>query len=100
MFDVVIVGGGMVGASLALKFSQHGLNVALLEKAAPKEIQADAPVDLRVSAINLRSEQWLTGLGAWQQLPAHRLCPYQRLQAFEAFVSRIWGILSKIISCN
>ncbi len=84
MFDVVIVGGGMVGASLALKFSQHGLKVALLEKMAAPQLAPDAAVDLRVSAINHRSEQWLTEIGAWQAIPTHRLCPYQRLQAFEA----------------
>ena len=83
MFDVVIVGGGMVGASLALKFSQAGLQVALLEKTAPPPLLDTAPFDLRVSAINRRSEAWLQSLGAWALLQPERLCPYQRLQAFE-----------------
>jgi 3-demethoxyubiquinol 3-hydroxylase len=84
VFDVVIVGGGMVGASLALKFSQNGLKVALLEKTTAPQLAPDAPVDLRVSAINLRSEQWLTEINAWQAIPVNRLCPYLRLQTFEA----------------
>lgn len=91
MFDVVIVGGGMVGASLALKFSQHGLKVALLEKTKLPVLVADTPVDLRVSAINRRSEQWLSELGAWQAIPAERLCPYLRLQAFEATHGKVNG---------
>lgn len=83
LFDIVIVGGGMVGASLALRFSQAGLQVAVIEKTPPTPIPADAPIDLRVSAINRRSEQWLRDIGVWQQLPARRMCPYRALQAFE-----------------
>ena len=79
----VQVGGGMVGASLALRFSQAGLQVAVIEKTPPPPIAADAPIDLRVSAINRRSEQWLRDIGVWQQLPAQRMCPYRALQAFE-----------------
>lgn len=82
-FDVSIVGGGMVGAAIALALSQAGLQVALIEKLAPPAFDADSAPDLRVSSINLASEAWLTALGAWQQLEKMRLCPYQRLQAFE-----------------
>lgn len=83
MFDVIIVGGGMVGASVAVKLSQAGMQVAIIEKQAPAEFLADSKVDLRVSSLNLRSESWLQQLGAWQALAAMRLCPYQRLQASE-----------------
>ncbi|MDX1538259.1 FAD-dependent oxidoreductase [Arsukibacterium sp.] len=82
-FDISIVGGGMVGAAIALALSQAGLQVALIEKQAPAEFDpANAP-DLRVSSINLASEAWLTKLGAWPSLQQMRLCPYRRLQAFE-----------------
>ena len=82
-FDVSIVGGGMVGAAIALALSQAGLAVALIEKQAPNGFEPDSAPDLRVSSINLASEAWLTKLGAWQLLQAMRLCPYQQLQAFE-----------------
>lgn len=83
LFDILIVGGGMVGASLALRFSQAGLQVAVIEKTPTKPVPEDAPIDLRVSAINRRSENWLSDIGVWQHLPAQRLCPYRALQAFE-----------------
>jgi 2-octaprenyl-3-methyl-6-methoxy-1,4-benzoquinol hydroxylase len=83
LFDIVIVGGGMVGASLALRFSQAGLQVAVIEKTPAAPLSEQQPIDLRVSAINRRSEQWLSDIGVWQQLPAQRLCPYRALQAFE-----------------
>lgn len=82
-FDISIVGGGMVGAAIALALSQAGLQVALIEKHAPVAFAPDSVPDLRVSSINLASESWLTKLGAWQSVQQMRLCPYQRLQAFE-----------------
>ncbi|MDX1676914.1 FAD-dependent oxidoreductase [Arsukibacterium sp.] len=82
-FDISIVGGGMVGAAAALALSQAGLHVALIEKQAPADFQPESAPDLRVSSINLASEAWLTKLGCWQSLQKMRLCPYQRLQAFE-----------------
>ncbi|MEW5682972.1 MAG: FAD-dependent oxidoreductase [Pseudomonadota bacterium] len=82
-FDISIVGGGMVGAAIALALSQAGLQVALIEKQAPPEFMPDSAPDLRVSSINLASEAWLTQLGGWPALERMRLCPYQRLQAFE-----------------
>lgn len=81
--DVAVVGGGMVGASIALRLAQAGLQVVLLEKQPFKAVEMQDPVDLRVSAINRRSEQWLRDLGAWQQMPTARLCAYQQLRAFE-----------------
>lgn len=83
LFDILIVGGGMVGASLALRFSQAGLQVAVIEKTPAAPQLENDPIDLRVSAINRRSEQWLRDIGVWQHLPAQRLCPYRALQAFE-----------------
>ncbi|MCB5225597.1 FAD-dependent monooxygenase [Alishewanella sp. 16-MA] len=85
--DIIISGGGMVGAALALALSQAGLTVSLIEKHAPAPFAAQSEIDLRVSSLNLRSERWLQQLGAWQALAAMRLCPYQYLQAGEAKAS-------------
>lgn len=87
--DISIVGGGMVGAAIALALSQAGMRVALIEKQPPREFNAGSAPDLRVSSINLASEAWLTQLGAWQTLSQMRLCPYQRLQAFEQLHSMV-----------
>ena len=83
MFDIAIVGGGMVGAALAVATAQAGMKVALLERQTPVTITGHSEVDLRVSAINRRSEQWLKDLGAWPNLFSNRLAPYATLRAFE-----------------
>jgi len=81
--DVIISGGGMVGAALAVALSQAGIAVTVLEKQQPASFVADSAIDLRVSSLNLRSERWLATLGAWQHVQQMRLCPYQFLQAGE-----------------
>ncbi len=48
--DVLITGGGVVGASSALALAKTGLHVALIEKYEPPRWQATVP-DLRVSRI-------------------------------------------------
>ena len=80
---MTVVGGGMVGASIAAFLAQQGWQVALIEAVAPAAYQPEQPADLRVSAINQRSQRWLEQSGAWQVASQMRLCPYRRLQAFE-----------------
>ena len=50
--DVAIVGGGMVGLAVACGLQGIGLRVAVLEQRVPEPLAADAPPQLRVSAIN------------------------------------------------
>lgn len=81
--DIVIVGGGMVGAASALSLAQLGLKVRVIERSSPKRFTHDEPFDLRVSAISLASEQLLASLGAWQLIDKARTCPYRRLGVSE-----------------
>ncbi|AXQ29788.1 2-octaprenyl-6-methoxyphenyl hydroxylase [Solimonas sp. K1W22B-7] len=65
-FDVIIVGGGLVGASLALALSGSRHRVALLEAAAPP---SGAPSwDERCIALNAASQAIFSALGAWEEL--------------------------------
>lgn len=82
-FDCVVVGGGMVGAASALTLAQLGLKVAVVEKFLPKDFSAEQPLDLRVSAISLASQNLLNQVGAWQQVQQWRSCPYKRLGVWE-----------------
>lgn len=65
-FDVAVVGGGLVGASVALGLAPSRLRVALIESAPPPG--GDASWDERCIAINLASQRILDGLGVWGAL--------------------------------
>jgi 2-polyprenyl-6-methoxyphenol hydroxylase and related FAD-dependent oxidoreductases len=55
-FDVVIVGGGMVGATVGCCLGGSDLKVAVIEKMLPEAFIADQPHDLRVSALSIASK--------------------------------------------
>ncbi|HEU4627774.1 MAG TPA: 2-octaprenyl-6-methoxyphenyl hydroxylase [Steroidobacteraceae bacterium] len=62
--DVVIVGGGMVGASLALALAGTGLDVTMIEGVVPGT-QAQPSFDDRTTALGNASRRIFEGLGVW-----------------------------------
>jgi len=77
-YDVLIAGGGPVGASLALALQGSGFVVGLLEPRAPRAAQADP----RPVALSHGSRLILERLGVWEQLapatPIRRIHVSQR----------------------
>jgi 2-octaprenylphenol hydroxylase len=73
-FDVVIVGGGMVGTCLAALIAREDAlshwRVALVDPAVPRQPN-DAELDLRVSALSRASERILLAAGAWAGIEPH-----------------------------
>ncbi len=67
--DLLIVGGGMAGMSMALAADHAGLDVVMLDRAAPEDITA-APYDGRVSAIAYGCQAMFRVLGVWPRLEA------------------------------
>lgn len=88
-FDVVVAGGGMVGASAALALGQAGFRVLLLDRMPFRAPAPDAAPDLRVSAISCASVGLLRRLGAWQAIDSHYAAPYRRLETWEWESSRV-----------
>ncbi len=82
-YDVVIVGGGMVGSALAAALGSSGLSVAVIESRLPHEICPDEEHDLRVSALSVASERILKAIGAWEGIKQRRCCPYRRMKVWE-----------------
>ncbi|PQJ67667.1 2-octaprenyl-3-methyl-6-methoxy-1,4-benzoquinol hydroxylase [Photobacterium angustum] len=82
-YDVIVAGGGMVGAATALGLAKLGLDVAVLEGFAPRPFANTQPMDLRVSAISPHSVALLDRLGAWDEVLNMRLCPFKRLETWE-----------------
>lgn len=72
--DLVINGGGMVGAALALALARQGMGVALIDKQPP---HISDSLDPRVSAISEGALRYLQGLGV--ELPQGHCQPYRQL---------------------
>lgn len=83
-FDVVIVGGGAVGATLACALKDSDLSIALLDTQAPAPFDADAEVDLRVFALSMASRRILQAVGAWETIAAARISPYRDMRVWDA----------------
>ncbi len=85
-FDVVVVGGAMAGAGtaalLAATPATEGLRIALIEPRPATPPAADAPLDLRVSALSRSSQRLLEQTGAWPAVAA-RAAAYQRMVIWE-----------------
>ena len=82
-FDVIVVGGGLVGASLAVALGRSGAQVALVEPQPLAPISADRDAwDSRIYAISPGSASFLESCGAWQQLPVERTARVETMQVF------------------
>ncbi len=66
-YDIVIVGGGMVGASLAVALDGVGVRTALIE-AVPHDAAAQPSFDERTTALSNGSRRILETLGVWQDV--------------------------------
>lgn len=80
--DIAIIGGGMVGLSLALALKDSDLRVAVIEGKDPNLDLTEIP-DNRVSALSRSSEVILKKLGVWQGITNRRCAPYQAMEVWE-----------------
>lgn len=64
-YDLIIVGGGLVGAGLAVALRHSGLKIALIDARLPSSN------DPRLFALNSGSCQFLENLSLWPQLVPH-----------------------------
>jgi len=80
-FDVLIVGGGVVGLTAALAMAQRNYNVAVIDAGSLKVNTSIA--DLRVYAINKASQILLSKLNAWQHLDFNRVSPYTKMHVWD-----------------
>jgi len=86
-FDVVIVGGGLVGSALGRALQSTQFSIAVIEAMPPQALDlGDVSIDntdLRVSALNRASETFLRGIQAWQSMAQNRLSPYQTMRVWD-----------------
>jgi len=78
-FDLIIVGGGLAGASLAVALRDSRLRIALVEHQPPAR---PAGWDARIYAISPANVDFLEAIGAWRHLDAARMAPIRGMQIF------------------
>lgn len=80
-YDVLIIGGGVVGLTAALAMAQRGYHVAVIDSGS---LTVDtAKTDARVYAMNKASQELLSKTGVWQQLDKARVSPYQHMHVWD-----------------
>ena len=109
-FDLIIVGGGLAGASLAVALRDTPLRIALVEHQAPTRAEG---WDARVYAISPANAAFLERIGAWKHLDAERISPIHGMDvrgdsggrlafsAYEAGVPELgWMLESSLMACE
>lgn len=85
VWDVVVVGGGMVGATVALGLAKSGFEVLMLERQAPDlNWDENASMQTRVSALTGASEHILKNLGAWTGIQNRRYHAFTDMHVWES----------------
>jgi ubiquinone biosynthesis UbiH/UbiF/VisC/COQ6 family hydroxylase len=79
-FDVVIIGGGLVGASLAAALKSSGLDVALIE--GQPATNSSEGWDSRIYAISPGNAGFLAACGAWQHMDMQRVQAVTAMRVF------------------
>ena len=109
-FDLVIVGGGLAGLSLACALHDARLKIALVENHAPKP---SSGWDARVYAISPANADFLREIGAWKHLNPERIAPIHAMKVigdggarldFSAYESGVpelgWILESSLMACE
>ncbi len=86
-FDVVIVGAGVTGLTVAALLAQSPqssrLRLTVIDAAARPVFSADDDVALRVSAVALGSAALLESVGAWEFVQSSRVGVYDRMRVWD-----------------
>ena len=67
-FEIIIVGAGAVGTTLALLLAKEGLSICLVDKGSPDKITDKDYFAGRTSSLNLTSIGMLKDIGIWEEL--------------------------------
>jgi 2-octaprenylphenol hydroxylase len=81
-YDVLIVGGGMVGLTLANTLRDSGLSIGVIEQHVPQTVTNE--VDPRVSAISRASMRVFQSANVWDAMVQQRACAFQEMHVWDA----------------
>ena len=109
-FDLVIVGGGLAGLSLACALRDSPLKIALVENHAPVPATG---WDARIYALSPANADFLNKIGVWKPLDAQRIAPIYAMKirgdggaqldfsAYETGLNELgWIIEASLMACE
>lgn len=86
-YDIVIVGAGLVGATLACEIAQQEvatkLRIALIEASDETHSYVGDNFDPRVVALTLASQKLLQNIGVWENIVGQRVCAYKDMEVWD-----------------
>ena len=83
-YDLIIIGGGMVGATLACALGDSALKIAVIEAHQADYNWPDGSHDIRVSALTHASQHIFENIGAWQSMQKDGVCAYDQMHVWDA----------------
>ncbi|KAA6187341.1 UbiH/UbiF/VisC/COQ6 family ubiquinone biosynthesis hydroxylase [Thiohalocapsa marina] len=83
-YDILIVGGGMVGAALACACRGQRWRIAVVDGQPPQRSWPRGEVDLRVSALSRASQRLLEQLGVWPRIVELGVSPYREMVVWDS----------------
>ncbi|MDA9271835.1 FAD-dependent monooxygenase [bacterium] len=98
LFEVIVVGGGVVGLSAAIAMKQRGFSVAVLD--AGPLLVGRVTSDPRVYALNQASQCLLNDLGVWSILDKTRLSPYSHMHVWDAKNAAKIDFDARMVGCD
>jgi 2-octaprenylphenol hydroxylase len=81
--DVILIGGGIVGATAACALGRSGVRVALVEARAPLDPEVQPP-DPRVFAITRASERIFRSLGVWDAMQLKGAFAFSEMEVWDS----------------
>lgn len=86
-YDVIVIGAGLVGATLAARLALGGAGrqwrIAVVEAGGEPQRFEGGDFDPRVAALNPASQTLLQSIGCWASLQAERICPYREMEVWD-----------------
>ncbi len=83
-YDIIIVGGGMVGATLACALGNSSLKIAVVEAYQSNFDWQEGSHDIRVSAITHASQHIFENLGIWENMQHDGVAAYDKMHVWDA----------------
>ncbi len=83
-YDLVIIGGGIVGLTLANRLANANLQIAVLDQQNLQPTPLIEAYDVRVSALSWGSQVLFQNLAIWPDIEAMRLSPYTKMYVWDA----------------